>query len=143
MKKNSIDKKRYALLKIGAALLMFIFILPSCTIQMKVDVSSDEKEKSGMKILVENTEQKEYIGWWVYGEGQHIFKDEQTLEEYDMEFPNENMEELVELYLAVCEMEYFPMECKMTGHLKKELVEKQTTLIVSDFEILYIQGCGE
>ena len=143
MKKNSIDKKRYSLLKIGGALLMFIFILSSCTIQMKIDVSSDEKEKSGMKILVENTEQKEYIGWWVYGEGQHIFKDEQTLEEYDMEFQNENMEELVELYLAVCEMEYFPMECKMTGHLKKELVEKQTTLIVSDFEILYIQGCGE
>gem|GEM_PF-1731097 len=143
MKKNSIDKKRYSLLKIVGALLMFIFILSSCTIQMKIDVSSDEKEKSGMKIVVENTEQKEYIGWWVYGEGQHIFKDEQTLEEYDMEFPNENMEELVELYLAVCEMEYFPMECKMTGHLKKELVEKQTTLIVSDFEILYIQGCGE
>ncbi len=143
MKKNSIDKKRYSLLKIVGALLMFIFILSSCTIQKKLDVSSDEKEKSGMKILVENTEQKEYIGWWVYGEGQHIFKDEQTLEEYDMEFPNENMEELVELYLAVCEMEYFPMECKMTGHLKKELVEKQTTLIVSDFEILYIQGCGE
>jgi len=140
---NNIDKKSYSLLKIGGALLMFIFILSSCTIQIKVDVSSDEKEKRGMKILVENTEQKEYIGWWVYGEGQHIFKDEQTLEEYDMEFPNENMEELVELYLAVCEMEYFPMECKMTGHLKKELVEKQTTLIVSDFEILYIQGCGE
>ena len=143
MKKNSINKKRYTLLKIGGALLMFIFILSSCTIQMKVDVFSDEKEKSGMKILAENTEQKEYIGWWVYGEGQHIFKDEQTLEEYDMEFPNKNMEELVELYLAVCEMEYFPMECKITGHLKKELVEKQTTLIVSDFEILYIQGCGE
>ena len=143
MKKNSIDKKRYSLLKIVGALLMFIFILSSCTIQKKLDVSSDEKEKSGMKIVVENTEQKEYIGWWVYGEGQHIFKDEQTLKEYDMEFPNENMEELVELYLAVCEMEYFPMECKMTGHLKKELVEKQTTLIVSDFEILYIQGCGE
>ena len=143
MKKNSIDKKRYSLLKIGGALLMFIFILSSCTIQMKIDVSSDEKEKSGMKIVVENTEQKEYIGWWVYGEGQHIFKDEQTLEEYDMEFPNENMEELIELYLAVCEMEYLPMECKMTGYLKKKLVEKQTTLIVSDFEILYIQGCGE
>ena len=140
---NNIDKKSYSLLKIGGALLMFIFILSSCTIQIKVDVSSDEKEKRGMKILVENTEQKEYIGWWVYGEGQHIFKDEQTLEEYDMEFPNENMEELIELYLAVCEMEYFPMECKMTGHLKKELAEKQTTLIVSDFEILYIQGCGE
>ena len=95
------------------------------------------------KILAENTEQKEYTGWWVYGEGQHIFKDEQTLEEYNMEFPNENMEELVVLYLAVCEMEYFPMECKITGHLKKELVGKKTTLKVSYFEILYIQGCGE
>lgn len=143
MKKNSIDKKRYSLLKIGGALLMFIFILSSCTLQMKVDVFSDEKEKSSMKIVVENTEQKEYIGWWVYGEGQHIFKDEQTLVEYDIEFPSESMEELVELYLAVCEMEYFPMECKMTGHLKKEIAEKKTTLIVSNFEILYIQGCGE
>ena len=143
MKKNSIDKKRYSLLKIGGALLMFIFIHSSCTLQMKVAVFSDEKEKSSMKIVVENTEQKEYIGWWVYGEGQHIFKDEQTLVEYDIEFPSESMEELVELYLAVCEMEYFPMECKMTGHLKKEIAEKKTTLIVSNFEILYIQGCGE
>ena len=140
---NNFNKKRYSLLKIGCGLLMFIFILSSCTMQMKMDVSSNKKQKSGMKIVVEKTEQKAYMGWWVYGEGQHIFKDEQTLEEYDMEFPNENMEELVELYLAVCEMEYFPMECKMTGHLKKELVEKQTALIVSDFEILYIQGCGE
>ena len=134
---NNIDKKSYSLLKIGGALLMFIFILSSCTIQMKIDVSSDEKEKSGMKILVENTEQKEYIGWWVYGEGQHIFKDEQTLEEYDMEFPNENMEELVELYLAVCEMEYFPMECEMKGTLNGNIITVQA------FEILYIQGCGE
>jgi len=76
-------------------------------------------------------------GWWVYGEGQHIFKDEESLEEYDLTFPNENMEELVELYLAVCEMEYFPMECKMTGILHGNFLE------VSDFEILYIQGCGE
>ena len=122
---------------------MFIFILPSCTIQMKVDVSSDKKQKSGMKIVVENTEQKEHIGWWVYGEVQHIFKDEKTLEEYDMEFPNQNMEELVELYLAVCEMEYFPMECKMTGYLIKKNLENQKTLIVSDFEIIYIQGCED
>jgi hypothetical protein len=31
----------------------------------------------------------------------------------------------------------------MTGHIKKELIKKQNTLIVSEFEILYIQGCGE
>jgi hypothetical protein len=76
-------------------------------------------------------------GWWVYGEGQHIFKDEQTLEEYDLVFPNENMVELVELYISVCEMEYFPMECQMTGVLSGNILSVQA------FEILYIQGCGE
>ena len=82
-------------------------------------------------------EQKQYIGLWVYGEGQHIFKDEETLGEWELTFPNENMEELVELYLAVCEMEYFPMECNMIGHLHND------TLEVTDLEITYIQGCGE
>ena len=82
-------------------------------------------------------ESKQYTGWWIYGEEQHIFKDETTLEEWGLTFPNENMEELVALYLAVCEMEYFPMECMMQGNLQND------TLIVTDFEILYIQGCGE
>ena len=82
-------------------------------------------------------ESKQYTGWWVYGEGQHIFKDEQTLGEWELTFPNENMEELVELYIAVCEMEYFPMECIMQGNLQND------TLQVADFEITYIQGCGE
>ena len=82
-------------------------------------------------------EPKEYVGWWVYGEEQHIFKDEESLGEWELIFSNENMEELVELYLAVCEMEYFPMECNMIGHLENN------TLIVADFEITYIQGCGE
>ena len=57
--------------------------------------------------------------------------------EWELTFPNENMQELVELYLAVCEMEYFPMECNMIGHLHND------TLEVTDFEITYIQGCGE
>ena len=82
-------------------------------------------------------ESKQYTGWWVYGEGQHIFKDEQTLGEWELTFPNENMEELAELYIAVCEMEYFPMECIMQGNLQND------TLQVADFEITYIQGCGE
>ena len=82
-------------------------------------------------------ESKQYIGWWIYGEGQHIFKDEATLGEWGLTFPNENMEELVELYVAVCEMEYFPMECIMKGNLQND------TLQVLDFEITYIQGCGE
>ena len=121
---------------------MMLFL--SCSIQMKVNVSKDGKEaKSGAETIVENTRSGTYKGRRGYGEGQHIFKDEQTLEEYDLEFPNENMEELRALYLAVCEMEYFPMECAMTGNLKKNTLEQQNRLIVSEFEILYIQGCGE
>ena len=120
-----------------------ILFISSCTIQMKVDNSSDNEKESGIKIVVENTEQKAYTGWWVYGEDQHIFKDEESLEEWDLKFPNEDMEELVELYLAICEMEYFPMESKMIGHFKKELVKNQKILVVNNFEILYVQGCGE
>ena len=120
-----------------------ILFISSCTIQMKVENTSDNEKESGIKIVVENTEQKAYTGWWVYGEDQHIFKDEESLEEWDLEFPNEDMEELVELYLAVCEMEYFPMECKIIGNFKKELVKNQTILVVNNFEILYVQGCGE
>ncbi len=77
-----------------------------------------------------------YKGWWVYGEGQHIFKDEDTLEEWDLEFLKEDMGELEELYLAVCEMEYFPMECEMKGTVNEGI------LYVVSFDILYIQGCG-
>ena len=125
--------------------ILLIFIgISSCTLQIKVSTEKDNlSDERGVKIIVENTEEKEYTGWWVYGEGHHIFKDEESLEEWNLEFTNENIEELVELYLSITEMEYFPMECKMTGHLKKEIVTKQTTLIVTDFEILYIQGCGE
>ena len=80
---------------------------------------------------------KTLTGWWIYGEGQHIFKDELTLEEYDLIFPNENMVELAELYVSVCEMEYFPMESQMTGTVSSNIMS------VQEFKILYIQGCGE
>mgnify|MGYP000437435833 FL=1 len=124
--------------------LLILLLVFSCNIQIKV---SDDKEEipseSVVKIIVENTEEKSYNGWWVYGEGQHIFKDEESLEEWNLEFSNENMEELKELYLAICEMEYFPMECEMIGHKRKDILKNETTLIVSEFNILYIQGCGE
>ena len=124
--------------------LLILLLVFSCNIQIKV---SDDKEEipseSVVKIVVENTEEKSYNGWWIYGEGQHIFKDEESLEEWNLEFSNENMEELKELYLAICEMEYFPMECEMIGHKRKDILKNETTLIVSEFNILYIQGCGE
>ena len=124
--------------------LLILLLIFSCNIQIKV--SNDKEEipsESVVKIVVENTEEKSYNGWWVYGEGQHIFKDEESLEEWNLEFSNENMQELKELYLAICEMEYFPMECEMIGHKRKDILKNETTLIVSEFNILYIQGCGE
>ena len=104
-------------------LLMLFFFISACGDSIK------EKPK--------NKEGKQYVGWWVYGDEQHVFKDENTLEEWELTFPNENMKELVDLYLAVCEMEYYPMECMMQGHLQND------TLIVTNFEILHIQGCEE
>jgi hypothetical protein len=95
------------------------------------------RQNKGYKIKVFDQKVQRYTGWWVYGEGQHIFKDEQTLGEWTLTFLNENMEELVKLYLAVCEMEYFPMECIMQGNMQND------TLQVVNFEITYIQGCGE
>ena len=113
-------------------------ILLSCSVQLKTSTEAEKTPKeSGIQIITEHSDENTYTGWWVYGEEQHIFKDEATLEEWNLEFPNENMEELVALYLYVCEMEYFPMECNMIGRLQNDILE------VTDFEITYIQGCGE
>jgi len=113
-------------------------ILFSCNVQLKISTEAEKTPKeSEIQIIAEHSDKNTYTGWWVYGEGQHIFKDEATLEEFDLVFPNENMKELVELYLSVCDMEYFPMECIMQGNLQNK------TLEVTDFEITYIQGCGE
>lgn len=126
------------------ALVLLLIMLNSCSIQFKVNTELDiDSEENEIKIIVENTKQKDYLGWWIYGEGYHMFKDELTLEEWGLEFLNEDIEEVNKLYLAVCEMEYFPMECKMTGHFRNDIVKKQKTLIVESFEILYIQGCDE
>jgi len=38
-------------------------------------------------------------------------------------------------------MEYFPMECQMAGYII--YIDGVPFLQVQEFEILYIQGCGE
>ena len=78
-----------------------------------------------------------YSGWWIHGESYHVFKDEISLEEWNLKFLSEDLTELEELYLDITEMEYFPMECVMQGYIKKD------TLYVVDFDITYVQGCGE
>ena len=123
------------LLDLKYKFIIFLFGLISCAIPKNI-MQQEKIITLSPKAVISDTV-KAYVGWWVYGEGQHIFKDELTLDEYDLVFPNENMVELVELYISVCEMEYFPMECQMTGILSGSI------LSVQEFEILYIQGCGE
>ena len=138
---KKIDKVSYRTLREISiiSLVTLLLLFSSCSLTTKVDqiveievVNIQSEDVPGLVVSPYT-----FTGWWVYGEGQHIFKDELTLEEYDLVFPNENMEELVELYVSVCEMEYFPMECQMTGILSGSI------LSVQEFEILYIQGCGE
>jgi len=76
-------------------------------------------------------------GWWVYGEGYHSFMDEVSLKEYDLEFTNEDSLGIIELYMSVVEMEYFPMETNIVGY------KENNTFYVNDFEITYIVGCDE
>jgi len=110
--------------RISKLYILFFLVVLNISCQMKVE---DVNKLSKIK----------YTGWWVYGEGQHVFKDENSLEEWDIIFLNEDTDKLVELYLAVCEMEYFPMECIMEGTMQDD------TLKVIDLQITYIEGCGE
>ena len=106
--------KKHILIYIG------LILFSSCGVQIKLELLKDlENSGSKIQVIVENTNSITYKGWWIYGDEQHIFKDEQTLDEYLLEFPNEDIDELKALYIAVCEMEYFPMESTMTGCLKK------------------------
>ena len=122
-------------LKYKTLIFLLLIGITSCIVPENIKQQEESINLSTKTISLDTV--KTYLGWWVYGEGQHIFKDELTLAEYDLTFPNENMEELVELYVSVCEIEYFPMECKMKGILIGSI------LSVQEFEILYIQGCGE
>ena len=131
-------------MKMGLKNIIFnsiILVFTSCDMQLQKRLGEKFAENKNSKIIFSSEQQKSYKGWWIYGEGLHIFKDEETLEEYNLEFTNEDIQELQDLYLAVCEMEYFPMECAMQGKLKKSVLSNQTTLVVNNFEILYIQGC--
>ena len=85
-------------LKYKTLLFLFLIGITSCIVQKDIK-QSEEIVTLSTKAISSDTV-KTYVGWWVYGEGQHIFKDELTLDEYDLIFPNENMEELVQLYVS-------------------------------------------
>ena len=121
---------------------LFLSLLVVCFcyfIQKDSDTINFSKSKNN--IISESLRKTNYSGSWIYGEGMHIFKDDKSLEEYNIKFINEDMQELQALYLAVCEMEYFPMECVMYGRIVSPVLSNQKNLLVDSFEILYIQGC--
>ena len=72
--------------------LLIIILMSSCFFQSKISTADKNasKKESKQEVFVENTLQTNYKGWWIYGEDQHIFKDEKTLKEYTLEFPHEN-----------------------------------------------------
>ena len=79
-----------------------------------------------------------FSGWWIYGEGQHIYKDSKSLKEFDLIFPNEDSLYIIDLYLSVTEMDYLPIETNFYAFINTD-----SLLQVDDFEITYIQGCDE
>ena len=127
-------KKKLEYLYLSLLVVCFCFL-----IQKDSDTINFSKSKND--IINESLRKTTYRGSWIYGEGMHIFKDDKSLEEYNIKFINEDMQELQALYLAVCEMEYFPMECVMYGRIAKPVLSNQKNLLVDSFEILYIQGC--
>tara|TARA_B110000003_G_scaffold264576_1_gene289490 strand:- start:284 stop:679 length:396 start_codon:yes stop_codon:yes gene_type:complete len=121
---------------------VIVILLSSCKIKFE-SLKHKQQPETKFNAIVEDTISNNYKGWWIYGEGLHIFKDEESLLEYELEFPNENIKELETLYLAVCEMEYFPMESMLDASMKIDHIDGKKILVVYDFEILYIEGCGE
>ena len=97
--------------------------------------SADTSSKQNKKIQLTS-----YTGWWVYGQGHHVFKDEGTLEEWEMFFLNEEKKDIEALYLEVAGMEYFPLECIIQANLFEE---DQKIIEIANLEITYIEGCED
>jgi len=91
---------------------------------------------------IQKVQTKKYVGWWIFGENMHLFKDSKNLEEYELFFLNETSEEISKFYLEIAEQEFFPIDIEIDGSLYKN-EKKQKILEVSDFYITFIQGCDE
>ena len=85
---------------------------------------------------------KKYVGWWIFGENMHLFKDSKNLEEYELFFLKETSEEIIKFYLEIAEQEFLPIDIEIDGSLHTN-EKNQKTLEVSDFFITFVQGCDE
>ena len=112
------------------------FILLS-VLSISLFISSCSNTPKSSKIN-QNNPIEVFSGWWIYGEGQHIYKDSKSLKEFDLIFPNEDSLYIIDLYLSVTEMNYLSIETNFYA-----FVNDDSLLQVDDFEITYIQGCDE
>ena len=85
---------------------VIVILLSSCKIKFE-SLKHKQQPETKFNAIVEDTISNNYKGWWIYGEGLHIFKDEESLLEYELEFPNENIKELPILPLWVQKMSFF------------------------------------
>lgn len=111
--------------------IFFLILIASlffrCGISQKINFTSNSNRQNSI----------EYKGWWIYGEGTHLFQDSASLKEWNLVFLNEEKKEIITLYLSVTETEYFPLECAIIGVVDKD------SIYVSSFEITHIEGCKD
>ena len=119
-------------------LLTIVFFVTSCSnIDNNSYLSSQNDINDEKKVQT-----KKYVGWWIFGEDLHLFKDSKNLEEYELFFLNETIEEITEFYLEIAEQEFLPIDIEIDGSLHTH-EKNQKILEVSDFYITFIQGCDE
>ena len=119
-------------------LLTIVFFVTSCSNIDNNSYLSSQNDISDKKKVQIN----KYVGWWIFGENMHLFKDSKNLEEYELFFLNETSEEITEFYLEIAEQEFLPIDIEIDGSLYTN-EKKQKILEVSDFYITFIQGCDE
>lgn len=121
-------------------LLTIVFFVTSCS---NIDNNSYLSSQNDININYKKKVQiKKYVGWWIFGENMHLFKDSKNLEEYELFFLNETSEEITKFYLEIAEQEFLPIDIEIDGSLYTN-EKKQKILEVSDFYITFIQGCDE
>ena len=119
-------------------LFTIVFFMTSCSnIDHNSYLSSQNDINDKKKVQI-----NKYVGWWIFGENMHLFKDSKNLEEYELFFLNETSEEITKFYLELAEQEFLPIDIEIDGSLYTN-EKKQKILEVSDFYITFIQGCDE
>ena len=72
-------------------LLTIVFFVTSCSnFDNKSYLSSQNDINDKKKVQT-----KKYVGWWIFGENIHLFKDSKNLEEYELFFSMKQVKKLL------------------------------------------------